>query len=171
MNDSPYLESIPNYAFELHSPKTPVTVLWWRSVGHTHTAFVMETLIDELATAAGKDPVDYRRSLLKSKRHLGVLELVVEKANWNKPLPAGQFRGIAVHESFGSFVAQVAEISIDKDQLKVHRVVCAVDCGTAINPEEVRAQMESGIIFGLTAVLYGEINLENGKVKKTTQFP
>jgi isoquinoline 1-oxidoreductase beta subunit len=166
VNDSPYLESIPNYAFELHSPKTPVTVLWWRSVGHTHTAFVMETLIDELATAAGKDPVVYRRSILKSKRHLGVLELVAEKAGWNNPLPARQFRGIAVHESFGSFVAQVAEISIDKGQLKVHRVVCAVDCGTAINPEGVRAQMESGIIFGLTAVLYGEITLENGKVKQ-----
>jgi isoquinoline 1-oxidoreductase beta subunit len=166
VNDSPYLESIPNYAIELHSPKTPVTVLWWRSVGHTHTAFVMETMIDELATAAGKDPVAYRRSILKSKRHLGVLELVAEKAGWNNPLPAGQFRGIAVHESFGSFVAQVAEISIDQGQLKVHRVVCAVDCGTAINPEGVRAQMESGIIFGLTAVLYGEITFENGKVQQ-----
>ncbi|MBO9204682.1 MULTISPECIES: xanthine dehydrogenase family protein molybdopterin-binding subunit [Niastella] len=166
VNDSPYLESIPNYSIELHSPKTPVSVLWWRSVGHTHTAFVMETLIDELATAAGKDPVAYRRSILKSKRHLGVLELAAEKAGWNNPLPAGQFRGIAVHESFGSFVAQVAEISIDKGQLKVHRVVCAVDCGTAINPEGVRAQMESGIIFGLTAVLYGEITLENGQVKQ-----
>jgi isoquinoline 1-oxidoreductase subunit beta len=166
VNDSPYLESIPNYAFELHSPKTPVTVLWWRSVGHTHTAFVMETMIDELATAAGKDPVVYRRSLLKSKRHLGVLELAAERSGWNNPLPAGQFRGIAVHESFGSFVAQVAEISIDQGQLKVHRVVCAVDCGTAINPEGVRAQMESGIIFGLTAVLYGEISFENGKVKQ-----
>jgi isoquinoline 1-oxidoreductase beta subunit len=166
VTDSPYLESIPNYAIELHSPKTPVTVLWWRSVGHTHTAFVMETMIDELATAAGKDPVAYRRSMLKSKRHLGVLELVAEKSGWNNPLPAGQFRGIAVHESFGSFVAQVAEISINQGQLKVHRVVCAVDCGTAINPEGVRAQMESGIIFGLTAVLYGEITFENGKVKQ-----
>jgi len=126
----------------------------------------METMIDELANAAGKDPVAYRRSMLKSKRHLGVLELVAEKSGWNNPLPAGQFRGIAVHESFGSFVAQVAEISIDKGQLKVHRVVCAVDCGTAINPEGVRAQMESGIIFGLTAVLYGEITFENGKVKQ-----
>ncbi|MFL5747463.1 MAG: molybdopterin cofactor-binding domain-containing protein [Niastella sp.] len=166
VTDSPYLESIPNYAIDLHSPKTSVTVLWWRSVGHTHTAFVMETMIDELATAAGKDPVAYRRIMMKSKRHLGVLELVAEKSGWNNPLPAGQFRGIAVHESFGSFVAQVAEISIDKGQLKVHRVVCAVDCGTAINPEGVRAQMESGIIFGLTAVLYGEITFENGKVKQ-----
>jgi isoquinoline 1-oxidoreductase subunit beta len=166
VNDSPYLESIPNYNIELHSPNTPVSVLWWRSVGHTHTAFVMETLIDELAHAAGKDPVEYRRSLLKSKRHLGVLNLAAEKAGWGNPLPAGRFRGIAVHESFASYVAQVAEISIDQGQLKVHRVVCAVDCGLAVNPEGVRAQMESGIIFGLTAVLYGEISLDKGRVKQ-----
>lgn len=166
VNDSPYLESIPHYTIELHSPKTPVSVLWWRSVGHTHTAYVMETLIDELAHAAGKDPVEYRRSLLKSKRHLGVLNLAAEKADWNKPLPAGRYRGIAVHESFGSYVAQVAEISIDQGRLKVHRVVCAVDCGLAVNPEGVRAQMESGIIYGLTAVLYGEISLKKGRVQQ-----
>lgn len=166
VNDSPYLESIPNYNIELHTPKLPVSVLWWRSVGHTHTAFAMETLIDECAATAGKDPVVYRRSLLKSKRHLGVLELVAEKSGWNNPLPAGQFRGIAVHESFQSFVAQVAEISIENGHLKVHRVVCAIDCGLAVNPEGVRAQMESGIIFGLTAVLYGEITLEKGRVQQ-----
>lgn len=166
VNDSPYLESIPNYNIELHSPTKPVTVLWWRSVGHTHTAFVMETMIDELATAAGKDPVEYRRSILKSKRHLNVLNLVAEKAGWHKPLPAGRFRGIAVHESFASYVAQVAEISIDNGHLRVHRVVCAIDCGLAINPEGVKAQMESGIIFGLTALLYGEISLEKGRVKQ-----
>lgn len=166
VNDSPYLESIPNYDIELHSPNTPVSVLWWRSVGHTHTAFVMETLIDELAHAAGKDPVEYRRSMLKSKRHLNVLNLVAEKAGWNNPLPAGRYRGVAVHESFASYVAQVAEISIEQGQLKVHRVVCAIDCGLAVNPEGVRAQMESGIIFGLTAVLYGEIFLDKGRVKQ-----
>jgi isoquinoline 1-oxidoreductase beta subunit len=166
VHDSPYLESVPNYTIELHSPKAPPSVLWWRSVGHTHTAFVMETLIDELATAAGKDPVAYRRSLLKSKRHLAVLDLVAEKSGWSNQLPAGHFRGIAVHESFGSYVAQVAEISIDQGQLKVHRVVCAIDCGLAVNPEGVRAQMESGIIFGLTAVLYGEISLDKGRVKQ-----
>ncbi|HEY1202420.1 MAG TPA: xanthine dehydrogenase family protein molybdopterin-binding subunit [Niastella sp.] len=166
VNDSPYLASIPNYSIELHSPKTPVTVLWWRSVGHTHTAFVMETLIDELAHSAGKDPVEYRRSLLKSKRHLDVLNLVAEKSGWGTPLPAGRYRGIAVHESFASYVAQVAEISIEQGHLKVHRVVCAIDCGLAVNPEGVRAQMESGIIFGLTAVLYGEITLEKGRVKQ-----
>ena len=166
VNDSPYLESIPNHNIELHSPKLPVTVLWWRSVGHTHTAFVMETLVDELASAAGKDPVAYRRSILKSKKHLGVLELVAEKSGWNNPLPAGRYRGIAVHESFGSTVAQVAEISIEEGHLKVHRVVCAIDCGLAVNPEGVKAQMESGIIFGLTAVLYGEITFEKGRVKQ-----
>jgi isoquinoline 1-oxidoreductase beta subunit len=126
----------------------------------------METLIDELAHAAGKDPVEYRRSILKSKRHLNVLNLVAEKSGWNNPLPAGRYRGVAVHESFASYVAQVAEISIDQGHLKVHRVVCAVDCGPAVNPEGVRAQMESGIIFGLTAVLYGEITLEKGRVKQ-----
>lgn len=166
VNDSPYLASIPNYTIELHSPKAPVTVLWWRSVGHTHTAFVMETLIDELAHSAGKDPVEYRRSILKSKRHLDVLNLVAEKSGWGTPLPAGRYRGIAVHESFASYVAQVAEISIEQGHLKVHRVVCAIDCGLAVNPEGVRAQMESGIIFGLTAVLYGEILLEKGRVKQ-----
>lgn len=126
----------------------------------------METLMDELAHEAGKDPVEYRRALLKSKRHLDVLNLVAEKSGWNDPLPAGRFRGIAVHESFASFVAQVAEISIEQGHLKVHRVVCAIDCGLAINPEGVRAQMESGIIFGLTAVLYGDITLEKGRVKQ-----
>lgn len=166
ISDSPYLESIPNHNIELHSPKVGVPVLWWRSVGHTHTAFVMETLIDELAFASGKDPVAYRRSLLKSKRHLAALNLVAEKSGWDKPLPAGRFRGIAVHESFGSFVAQVAEISIDKDRLLVHKVTCAIDCGLAVNPDGVRAQMESCIIFGLTAVLYGEITLEKGRVKQ-----
>lgn len=166
VNDSPYLESVPNHTVELHSPKLPVPVLWWRSVGHTHTAFVMETLIDELAAAAGKDPVAYRRSILKSKRHLAALDLVVEKSGWNNPLPAGRFRGIAVHESFASYVAQVAEISINNGHLQVHKVTCTIDCGLAVNPEGVKAQMESGIIFGLTAVLYGEITLEKGRVKQ-----
>jgi isoquinoline 1-oxidoreductase beta subunit len=166
VNDSPYLESIANHTVELHSPKLQVPVLWWRSVGHTHTGFVMETMIDELAATAGKDPVAYRRSILKSKRHLAALDLVVEKSGWNNPLPAGHFKGVAVHESFGSYVAQVAEISIDEGHLKVHKVTCAIDCGLAVNPEGVKAQMESGIIFGLTAALYGEISLDKGRVKQ-----
>lgn len=165
VNDSPYMTAIPDHLIELHSPKNKIPVLWWRSVGHTHTAFVMETMIDELAHAAGKDPVEYRRSLLKTHpRHLAALNLVAEKSGWSTSLPAGHFRGVAVHESFGSFVAQVAEISIDKGTLRVHRVTCAIDCGLAVNPDGVAAQMESGIIFGLTAVLYGEITLEKGRV-------
>lgn len=167
VNDSPYIAAVPNHLVELHSPKNKIPVLWWRSVGHTHTAFVMETMIDELAHAAGKDPVEYRRSLLKTHpRHLSALNLVAEKSGWGTPLPAGHFRGVAVHESFGSAVAQVAEISIDKGTLRVHRVTCAIDCGLAVNPDGVVAQMESGIIFGLTAVLYGEITLEKGRVQQ-----
>jgi isoquinoline 1-oxidoreductase beta subunit len=166
VSDSPYLASVPNYNIELHSPRLPVPVLWWRSVGNTHTAFVMETMIDELAYTAGKDPVAYRRGILKSKRHLAVLDLVADKSGWNNPLPAGRYRGIAVHESFGSIVAQAAEISVDEGRLKVHRVVCAIDCGLAVNPEGVRAQMEGCIVFGLTALLYGDITLENGRVKQ-----
>jgi isoquinoline 1-oxidoreductase beta subunit len=166
VSDSPYLESVPDHNIELHSPKLPVTVLWWRSVGHTHTAFVMETMIDELAFAAGKDPVAYRHSILKSKRHLAALDLVAKKSGWGKPLAPGRFRGIAVHESFGSFVAQVAEISIKEGQLRVHKVTCAIDCGLAVNPDGVKAQMESGIIFGLTAVLYGKITFDKGHVKQ-----
>jgi len=166
VSDSPYLESIPDRNVELHSPKLPVTVLWWRSVGNTHTAFVMETMIDELAFATGKDPVAYRRTLLKNKRHLAALELVAKKSDWDKPLPPGRFRGIAVHESFGTVVAQVAEISIKEGHLRVHKVTCAIDCGLAVNPDGVKAQMESCIIFGLTAVLYGEITFEKGHVKQ-----
>ena len=166
ITDSPYLGSIPNYNIELHSPKLPVPVFFWRSVGNSHTAFVMETMIDELAFAAGKDPVAYRRNILKGKRQLAALNLVSEKSNWDKPLPPGRFRGIAMHESFGSCVAQVAEISINRGHLRVHKVTCAIDCGLAVNPDGVKAQMEGGIIFGLTALLYGEISLEKGRVKQ-----
>lgn len=167
ISDSPYMASIDNHNIELHSPKLGVPVLWWRSVGHTHTAFVMETLIDQLATTAGKDPVAYRRQLLeKHPRHLAALNVAAEKSGWGKPLPAGHYRGVAVHESFGSYVAQVAEISIEKSKLKVHKVTCAIDCGLAVNPDGVKAQMEGCIVFGLTAMLYGEITLERGKVKQ-----
>jgi isoquinoline 1-oxidoreductase beta subunit len=167
VNDSPYLPSVPDHLVELHSPKNKIPVLWWRSVGHTHTAFVMETMIDELAHAAGKDPVEYRRTLLKKHpRHLSALNLAAEKSGWGTPLPEGHFRGIAVHESFGTTVAHVAEISLNKGVVKIHRVTCALDCGLAVNPDGVKAQMESGIIFGLTAVLYGEVTLEQGRVKQ-----
>ncbi|MEJ8866472.1 xanthine dehydrogenase family protein molybdopterin-binding subunit [Pseudomonas jessenii] len=163
--DSPYLEGLANHQIELHSPTTGISVLWLRSVGHTHTAFVMESLIDELATAAGKDPVEYRRTLLKDHpRHLGVLNLAVQKANWKAPLPDGHALGVAVHESFGSYVAQVAEVSQDNLAIRVHRVVCAVDCGIAVNPQSIAAQMESCITFGLSFALHSKLTLKDGQV-------
>jgi isoquinoline 1-oxidoreductase beta subunit len=128
----------------------------------------METLIDELASLAGKDPVEYRRTLLKNHpRHLSALNLAAEKAAWGRPLPAGRFRGVAVHEAMNSFISQVMEISIENKKVKVHRVVCAIDCGLAVNPDGVKAQMEAAIIFGLTAALYGEITVEQGKVRQS----
>jgi len=166
--DSAYLKSVPNHRVDLHSPKLGIPVLWWRSVGHSHTGFVMESLIDELAQAAGKDPLEYRRALLKEHpRHLAALNLAAEKANWGTPVPKGRGRGIAVHESFGSYVAQVAEVSVEKNAIRVHRVVCAIDCGVAVNPEAVRAQMESGISFGLGAALYSELTFKDGRVQQS----
>ena len=160
---------IPNMLVDLHTTTTPVPVQWWRSVGSTHTAFSTETMIDELAAAAGVDPLQFRRSLLaKHPRHLGVLNLAAEKAGWGKPLPKGRARGIAVHESFNTFVAQVAEVTVAKDRtFKVDRVVCAVDCGVAVNPDVIRAQMEGGIGYGLSAALHGAITLKDGRVEQS----
>lgn len=169
VSDSPYLKATANHRVQLHSPRTGIPVLWWRSVGHTHTAFVMETLIDELAQTAGKSPLEYRRQLLKDHpRHLGVLNLAAEKIGWDtsKPL-VGRARGIAVHESFGSFVAQIAEVSIEQGKVRVHRVVCAVDCGIAVNPDGVVAQMESGIAFGLGAALHSALSFKDGRVQQS----
>ena len=125
--------------------------LWWRSVGSSHTAFAVEGLIDELAKAAGKDPYQYRRMLLeKHPRYLKVLDTVAEKSGWKKPVAPGRGRGIAIHESFGSIVAHVAEVSITKNKtLKVHKVVCAIDCGQIVNPDTIKAQMEGCVVFGL----------------------
>ena len=168
VSDSPYLKEIPAHRVELHSPRTGIPVLWWRSVGHSHTAFAMEGMIDELAVAAGEDPVAFRRRLLKRHpRHLGVLNLAAEKSGWGSPLPAGRARGIAVHESFGSFIAQVAEVSVTDGRIKVHRVVCAVDCGIAVNPAGIAAQMESGIAFGLGAALHSRLDLKQGRVQQS----
>jgi isoquinoline 1-oxidoreductase subunit beta len=165
--DMPY--TIPNLYVDLHSPKVPVPTLWWRSVGHTHTAFVVESFLDELAHAAGKDPYELRRGLLASSpRHLRVLELVADKAKWASPLPAGQARGIAVHDSFGSYTAYVAEVSVSpQGELTVHRMVCAVDCGPVVNPDTVKAQIQGAVIFGLTAALRGEITLAGGRVQQS----
>jgi isoquinoline 1-oxidoreductase beta subunit len=164
MANQPY--AIPNLRVDLTTTTSPVSVLWWRSVGSTHTAYALETFIDEIAHAVGKDPVEFRLTILKDKpRHVAVLQLAAEKAGWNTPTPAGHFRGVAVAEAFHSYVAQVAEISVDNNGLpKVHRVVCAVDCGTAVNPDQVRAQMEGGIGFGLGAILKSQITLDKGQI-------
>ena len=161
--------SIPNISVVLHSPSLPIKPLWWRSVGHTHTAFVMETLMDELATASGTDPVQFRLALLKDKpRHVAALQLATQKAGWGSALPKGRARGVAVHESFDTVVAQVAEVTLKPNGLpRVERVVVAVDCGIAINPDVVRAQMEGGLGFGLSAALYNEISIEAGRVKQS----
>jgi isoquinoline 1-oxidoreductase beta subunit len=160
---------IPAMLVDLHTTKGAVPVQWWRSVGSTHTAFSTETFIDELAAAAGKDPVAFRRAMLaKHPRHRGVLDLAAAKAGWGKPLPKGRARGVAVHESFNTFVAQVAEVTLlDKGAFRVDRVVCAVDCGVAVNPDVIRAQMEGGIGYGLSAALHGAITLKDGRVEQS----
>jgi isoquinoline 1-oxidoreductase beta subunit len=162
--DMPY--AIPNLRVESHMTKVGVPVLWWRSVGHTHTAYAVETMLDLLAAKAGKDPVEFRLALLKDHpRHAGVLKLAAEKARWTSPLPKGRFRGVAVHESFNSFVAQVAEIALgDNGEAKVERIVCVVDCGIVVNPDQVKAQMEGGIGYGLGAAMRGAITLTEGEV-------
>jgi len=163
------LYGIPNLQVDLHSPKIGVPVQWWRSVGHSHTGFSVEAFLDEVAHAGGEDSYELRRRLLASQpRMLAVLDLAAQKANWGSKLPAGVGRGIAGHFSFDSYVAQVVEASVAKDgAVRVHRVVCAVDCGTVINPDTVKAQMEGGIVFGLTAALKTEITLKNGRVEQT----
>jgi isoquinoline 1-oxidoreductase beta subunit len=168
--------AIPNLRVEAQHPEAGVTVLWWRSVGHTHTAFATEVFFDELAAAAGQDPVELRRNLLRDHpRHLAVLNLAAEQAGWGTPLAAGRGRGVAVHESFGSVVAEVAEVTVaDDGTFSVDRVVCAVDCGIAVNPDVVRAQMEGGIGYGLSAALREQITLANGAVEQsnfTDYFP
>lgn len=166
--------AIPNFQVELHSPRVGIPIQWWRSVGSTHTAFSTETIVDDLATLAGKDPVAFRTELLaKFPRHLGVMKLAADKAGWGKPLAKGKpgqrrGRGIAVHESFHTFVAQVAEVTVSQDgSFTVDRVVCAVDCGIIINPDVVVAQMEGGIGYGLSAALSGAITLTNGEVDQS----
>jgi isoquinoline 1-oxidoreductase beta subunit len=160
--------AVPNLKVELTTIKAGVPVLWWRSVGHTHTAHAVESVIDELAYAAGKDPVDYRLALLKDKpRHAGVLKLAAEKAGWGEKLGKGRGRGVAVHESFNSYVAQVVDVTIKPDgTVKVDRVVAAVDCGIVVNPDVVRAQIEGGVGFGLGAALRNAITMKAGEVEQ-----
>jgi len=148
----------------LHSPSLPVRPLWWRSVGNTHTAYVMETMMDKLARAAGRDPLAFRLALLeKNARATATLKLVAEKSGWGKAMPAGSAQGIALHESFGTAVAQVADVTIKDGKVRVDKVWCAVDCGVAVNPDVIRAQMEGGIGFALGALYYSEIELKAGR--------
>jgi isoquinoline 1-oxidoreductase beta subunit len=158
--------AIPNLEVDFVEHDAGIPTGFWRSVGNSQNAYAVECFVDEVAAAAGRDPFDLRRELLAGKpRHLGVLLLAAEKAGWGKPLAAGRARGIALWESFGSFVAQVAEVSVAADgAVRVLRVVCAVDCGLCMNPAIVEAQMESGIVYGLSAALKGEITIEKGRV-------
>jgi len=159
--------AIPNLhvTYAMVDPGVPVG--FWRSVGSSQNAFITECFLDEVAAAAGKDPFELRRALLTDHpRHKGVLELAAEKANWGAPLPPGRHRGIAVAEAFGGFVAQVAEVSLEGTTVRVHRVVCAVDVGQTVNPNTIVAQMESAIVYGLTAALMGEITIGRGRVQQ-----
>ncbi|HEV3307989.1 MAG TPA: xanthine dehydrogenase family protein molybdopterin-binding subunit [Candidatus Sulfotelmatobacter sp.] len=172
VDDLPY--EIPNLTVESHQAEIVVPVQWLRSVGHSHTAFATECFMDELAGAAGKDPYQFRRALLqKHPRHLGVLDLVAQKAGWDKPLPKGMGRGIAVHFAFESYSAHVAEISVEDGNVRVHRMVCAIDCGQYVNPGIIAAQTEGGAIFGASAALYQELTFEKGRLQQTNfnSFP
>ncbi|MEZ4364344.1 MAG: xanthine dehydrogenase family protein molybdopterin-binding subunit [Kofleriaceae bacterium] len=167
VTESPYLHHVADRRVSLHSPDSDVTVLWWRSVGHTHTAFAMECLIDELAHAAGQDALAFRLALLGEGRHAAALKLAAEKAGWGKALPPGRAHGLAVHESFGSIVAQVAEVSVDGGKIRVHKVTAAVDCGTAVNPMGIEAQVQGSIAFGLSAALHSELTFDRGAVQQS----
>ena len=166
VDDLPY--AIPNVTVESHQAEVNVPVQWLRSVGHSHTAFAVECFVDELAPLAQKDPYQFRRALLqKQPRHLGVLDLAAQKAGWDKPLPKGMGRGIAVHFAFGSYSAHVAEVSVTDGQVRVHRMVCAIDCGEYVNPGIIAAQTEGGAIFGASAALFQEMTFENGRLQQT----
>ena len=159
---------IPNLAVELHTTKLGVPVQWWRSVGSTHTAFATECFLDDIARATKQDPLALRRALLSQQhaRHHAVLDLVASKSGWNNPRPQDEVWGLALHESFNTVVAQVAQLKRKGDELKLHKVICAVDCGTAVNPNVVAMQMESGIGYGLAAALTGTITLKDGVVEQ-----
>jgi isoquinoline 1-oxidoreductase subunit beta len=172
--DLPY--GVPNQRIAHVATRSGVPVGFWRSVGHSHHAFFSESFIDELAVDAAQDPVTFRLALLKDMpHHAAVLRLVAEKSGWpgfgaSRALPTGQARGVALHESFGSIVAQVVELSLVAGQPKVHRVVCAADVGVVVNPAIVAQQMEGGIVFGLTAALYGRIDIDASVVRQRN-FP
>jgi isoquinoline 1-oxidoreductase beta subunit len=158
---------IPHIHVEYHDPKTPIPTGYWRSVGLSQNTFFAESFVDELAAASGKDPVALRRRLYaKSPRLVHVLDVAAERAGWGTPLPPGRFRGVAAAAGFGSFNAQVAEISINQGRLIVHRVVCVVDCGRVVNPSGVQQQLEGGLVYGLSAALRGRITIDRGRVQQ-----
>ncbi len=168
VTNCPYLAAIPAHRVTLHSPSIGIPVLWWRSVGSTHSAFAIESFVDELAAAARIDPAEYRRPLLAGqRRQLRVLDTLVDRSGWGKRPPQGMARGLAIHSWFDTTVGQVAEVSVEGSAIKVHRVTCVIDCGLAVNPDGVTAQMQSGIIYGLSAALFGKINLKAGRVQET----
>ena len=162
VHDTKY--AVADLSVHLHTPAHGVPIQWWRSVGHTHTGFVMESAVDELAALAGKDPVEFRlANLPPDSRQAAALKLAADKAGWGSPVPEGRARGVAVHESFNSVVAEVAEVSLRPDRtIRVHKVTCAVHCGTAVNPDIVQAQIESGVMYGLSAALHGKITVTGG---------
>ena len=171
----------PAVRLEFNGVNSAVPRAWWRSVEHSFNGFVVESFIDELAAAAGEDPMKFRRSLLVKPpnwkprfeydpdpaRLLGVLNLVAEKSGWGNPLPKGKGRGIACYHSFGSYFGEVAEVTVKGNDFKIDRIVAAVDCGQIVNPESVRAQTESAIIYGLSAALKNQITIKNGAVEQT----
>jgi isoquinoline 1-oxidoreductase beta subunit len=160
--------AFPHFAVDSHNVDYGIPVSYWRSVGYSQNVFFTESFIDELALAGGKDPLELRRRLLAGKpRMLAALDLAAEKAGWRKPLPAGHGVGIGLSDNIGSFTAQVAEVSVKDGQLRVHRVVCAVDCGQAVNPAGIEHQIQSGIVFGLSAALKGAITIDRGRVQQS----
>jgi CO/xanthine dehydrogenase Mo-binding subunit len=159
--------AIPNLQVEWVNADIGIPVGFWRSVGHPHNAFAVECFLDELAEAAGADPLEFRLRLLRdAPRHRAVLELVAERAGWGRSLTSGRGLGLALHESFGSIVAQVAEVSVSGEEISVHRVVCAVDCGRVTDPDGVAAQMEGGVLFGLSAALGEAVTFGDGRVRE-----
>jgi len=166
LDDMPH--AIPNVKIEYAQRTTHVPVGFWRSVGHSQNPFVRECFLDELAHAAGKDPYEYRRTLLsKSPKDLGILDAVAKAADWGKPLPAGVFRGIAETEGYGSYTAAVAEVSVNaKGELKIHRMVVGIDPGYCVNPDNTAAQIQGSVVHGLSAILWGEITIKDGRVEQ-----
>ncbi|MCT9124811.1 xanthine dehydrogenase family protein molybdopterin-binding subunit [Cupriavidus gilardii] len=166
--DSPYVLGTSAHRVVAHSPRTAVPVWYWRSVGHSHAAFAMESMVDELAHASRQDPVAYRLRLLHdAPRHRRVLELAAQRFGWGRRPQSGRGHGIAVHACFGSVAAQAVEVSVREGAIRVHRVVCAIDCGVAVNPDNVRAQMESAIVYGLSAALHGRVTIVDGAVRES----